>query len=76
MHKKNWRLPTLPQLTCSTIGVKGLNYRVRDGNGWDPFAMITRLTIMLHMLHQGRFPAKQHCRTIEGLYNNMVKPHE
>ena len=37
------RRPTLPR-TCarSTIGAEGLNYRVRDGNGWDPLARITQ----------------------------------
>ena len=25
----------------STIGAKGLNFRVRDGNGWFPLAMVT-----------------------------------
>ena len=37
------RRPTLPQTcACSTIGAEGLNCRVRDGNGCDPFAMITQ----------------------------------
>ena len=37
------RCPTLPHTcACSTIGAEGLNYRVRDGNGWDPLAMITQ----------------------------------
>ena len=37
------RRPTLPR-TCarSTIGAERLNYRVRDGNGWDPLARITQ----------------------------------
>ena len=26
---------------CSTIGSEGLNFRVRDGNGWDPFDKAT-----------------------------------
>ena len=26
---------------CSTIGPAGLNFRVRDGNGWNPRGMIT-----------------------------------
>ena len=35
--------PTLPPTRAgSTIGVAGLNYRVRDGNGWDPCATITQ----------------------------------
>ena len=29
----------------STIGAEELNFRVRDGNGWDLFAMITRRLI-------------------------------
>jgi hypothetical protein len=37
------RRPTLPHTcACSTIGAEGLNFRVRDGNGWDPFATITQ----------------------------------
>ena len=37
------RLPTLPHTcACSTIGAEGLNFRVRDGNGWDPLAMVTQ----------------------------------
>src|SRR5690606_6875124 len=36
------RRPTLPgTLVPSTIGAGGLNFRVRDGNGWDPSAMAT-----------------------------------
>ena len=35
--------PTLPHTrACSTIGAERLNFRVRDGNGWDPLAMITQ----------------------------------
>src|SRR5947209_12093031 len=37
------RLPSLPHTcACSTIGAEGLNFRVRDGNGWDPFATTTQ----------------------------------
>ena len=32
-----WRRPTLPQQR-STIGAGGLNFRVRNGNGWTPSA--------------------------------------
>jgi hypothetical protein len=36
------RRPTLPGTHVpSTIGAGGLNFRVRDGNGWDPSAMAT-----------------------------------
>src|SRR5215471_326112 len=34
--------PTLPHtFAYSTIGPAGLNFRVRDGNGWNPRGMIT-----------------------------------
>jgi hypothetical protein len=34
--------PTLPHtFACSTIGPAGLNFRVRDGNGWNPRGVIT-----------------------------------
>src|SRR5688572_13689797 len=37
------RRPTLPHTrACSTIGAERLNFRVRDGNGWDPLARITQ----------------------------------
>ena len=36
------RRPTLPHsLPCSTIGAEELNFRVRNGNGWNLFAMTT-----------------------------------
>ena len=36
------RRPTLPhRCQCSTIGAGGLNFRVRDGNGWIPSATAT-----------------------------------
>ena len=34
-----------PTADGSTIGAGGLNFRVRNGNGWDPSAVVTRLTI-------------------------------
>src|SRR5712691_3134150 len=35
--------PTLPHTcACSTIGAEGLNFRVRDGNGWVPLATVTQ----------------------------------
>ena len=37
-----WRFPTLPQpLGCSTIGVLGLSFQVRNGAGRFPKAMTT-----------------------------------
>ena len=45
------QLPTLPHSRpCSTIGAEGLNFRVRDGNGCDPLAMVTQ---KLSLLEQG-----------------------
>ena len=36
------RRPTLPgRVQPSTIGAEGLNFCVRDGNRWDPFAIAT-----------------------------------
>lgn len=41
----NQRLPILPgRFQPSTFGVYGLNYRVRDGNGWIPTAIATEYT--------------------------------
>ena len=41
-NKKAWQRPTLPPSSGSTIGAAGLNFRVRDGNGWFPCAIVTR----------------------------------
>src|SRR5580692_1556008 len=36
------RSPNLPHTyACSTIGPTRLNFRVRDGNGWDPRSKLT-----------------------------------
>src|SRR6266481_7483642 len=38
------RRPNLPHsFPCSTLGPAGLNFRVRDGNGWNPRGKITDL---------------------------------
>ena len=43
-----WRRPTLPgPFGPSTIGAGRLNFRVRNGNGWDPAAMVTKTMRML-----------------------------
>ncbi len=40
------RRPTLPHsLPCSTIGAEELNFRVRDGNGCDLFAIATEKAV-------------------------------
>ena len=39
-----WRRPTLTvRLRTTTIGSAGLNFRVRDENGWVPCDMITTM---------------------------------
>ena len=44
-RKKSGRCSTLPlRRQSSTIDAEGLNFRVRDGNGCDPFAMATQKT--------------------------------
>jgi hypothetical protein len=48
-HSEEWafarlcrRSPNLPHTyACSTIGPTRLNFRVRDGNGWDPRGKLT-----------------------------------
>ena len=40
--------PTLPHsCPCSTIGAERLNFRVRNGNGCDPFAIATENVLSL-----------------------------
>src|ERR1700731_2732127 len=56
--------PTLPHTrACSTIGAEGLNFRVRDGNGWDPFARIT----------QNCFKVLARCEYLTGSYPQGCK---
>ena len=43
----SWRLPTLPRV-CSTIGVTGLNFSVRNGKRWNPGAITTRMGDMMN----------------------------
>ena len=51
--KNSRRRPTLPRrFQRSTIGPEGLNFRVRDGNGWDPLGIATeKLRIVSWQLH-------------------------
>src|SRR6266849_3938567 len=43
------RRPNLPHtFACSTIGPAGLNFRVRDGNGWNPRGVITDKLVRAH----------------------------
>ena len=41
--KKTWQLPTLPEASSSTIGVRAFYLRVRDGNVYFHSAMVTRI---------------------------------
>src|SRR5436305_14172078 len=46
------QLPTLPHSSpCSTVGPAGLNFRVRDGNGWNPRGKITDFVSQLPQRH-------------------------
>ena len=45
--KKVWQLPTFPQLS-SIIGVRELDFRVRNGNGYYLSTMATRHLLLKH----------------------------
>ena len=48
-----WQRPTFPgPFGPSIIGPGGLNFRVRDGNGWNPSGIITRSESILSKLHR------------------------
>ena len=52
--------PTLPHtFACSTIGPAGLNFRVRDGNGWFPRGKITDNLIMRAYLQRTKHASRQ-----------------
>ncbi len=42
LHQKKCLAMTYSPTRGSTIGAKRLNFRVRNGNGWDPLAIVTR----------------------------------
>ena len=44
IQKKAWQLPTFP-LKSSIIGVRELDFRVRDGNGWVLSAITTEISL-------------------------------
>ena len=46
-RKKVWQLPTFPQLS-SIIGVRELDFRVRNGNGYYLSTMATRHLLLKH----------------------------
>ena len=62
-----WQRPTFPgPFGPSIIGPGGLNFRVRDGNGWNPSGIITRSESILSKLHrvfqcQKSFPPTLNC---------------
>ena len=78
-HKKAWQRPTLPPSSGSTIGAAGLNFRVRDGNGWNPCAIVTRQNKLCSERRSERIRIDAimcalFWRAIEAM-KNMVKPH-
>ena len=58
-EKKAWQRPTLPLSSSSTIGAAGLNFRVRDGNGWNPCAIVTRQNMPLGISATAVSPTSQ-----------------
>ena len=74
INKKAWRRPTLPH-NCSTIGAIEFNFRVRDGNGCDLNAIITRHYLHFNLIFFRFFRGRSRPSTKEGINNNMVKPH-
>lgn len=70
---KSWRRPTFPPWRGSIIGKQGLDFRVRDGNGYFP----------LFYNHQQEGSGERdelvfraNNRDIIEIKDNMVKPHE
>ena len=70
------RRPTLPHTcACSTIGAERLNFRVRDGNGWIPSAIITRQCILLSGSLRGTHPEnKIGIRVASGKRSSRISP--
>ena len=57
--KKIRQRPTLPRgFPRSTIGSGGLNFRVRDGNGWDPSDIATGNCVTVHTKGRVSIPAR------------------
>ncbi len=75
-----------PALRCSTIGVPGLNFSVRDGKRWDPGAKATKvfLCVMTGKKKDGESQATrqvhaprhslQRSATSSGMDKNFPKP--
>jgi hypothetical protein len=87
------RLPTLPHTrACSTIGAGRLNFRVRDGNGWNPLAVITRKLLLeayeaydsetfknlsgTEYFIDGTYQQETKFKKLKRTINFMVKPNE
>src|SRR5205814_4896781 len=63
------RRPTLPHtFACSTIGPAGLNFRVRDGNGWIPRGKIT--DVLSSESLGPNSPATSSCNLVKDLEDN------
>ena len=69
------RRPTLPlSLPSSTIGAKELNFRVRDGNGCDLFAIATEKLQALKSF--GQFVCKHRLKRSDCVNYFVAKPHD
>ena len=75
-YKINFRRrPTLPlSLPSSTIGAKELNFRVRDGNGCDLFAIATEKLKAFKSLCQ--FVCKHRLERSDCVNYFVAKPHD
>jgi hypothetical protein len=75
-YKINFRRrPTLPlSFPSSTIGAKELNFRVRDGNGCDLFAIATEKLKALNLI--GQFACKQRFERSDCVNYFVAKPHD
>jgi hypothetical protein len=64
--------PTLPHtFACSNIGPAGLNFRVRDGNGWIPRGKITDKSKQL--LASGSWPLANVAPAEEFMLNSAAQ---
>ena len=68
-----WRRPTLPaRYQTSTIGSTGLNFRVRDENGWIPCDMVTTIAECLFDFFESHIHNYIHKQTFYYLVRTLL----